>query len=440
MSEFSAYQIIDQKKRGQKLSSSQIQWFINGLQQGEVQDYQASALLMAIYLNGMDPEETYHLTNCMMNSGKTLHFSGQHFIDKHSTGGIGDKTSFILAPIAAACGVKVPMMAGRGLGFTGGTVDKVESIPGFQTEISLKRFTQLVRKNGLALIGQTQEIAPADKKLYALRDVTATIESVPLITASILSKKLAEGTQGIVMDIKVGSGAFMKTSKEATELAQSLLKTSKLFKRKMITVLSNMDQPLGQSIGHSVEIIECVEILKGHLQSDLSELSIVLAAHMIHMAQKADSFAKAKKMAIQSIQDGSALQKFELMIKAQGGKTHFINDYKKLPIAKKKTILRASQSGYLTKIDSRLLGETLIALGGGRVQTSSKLDLSVGLEVLCKTNQPVKKNQALLEIIHHSKQQALVNKLSQTLKKRLFTISTRAVPATPLILKTLKQR
>jgi pyrimidine-nucleoside phosphorylase len=281
---FSAYNIIQKKRDKEKLTKDEITWFIEGLTSGEIADYQMSALLMAIYLNGFDKDETVAITDAMLYSGKVLDFEEQIYIDKHSTGGVGDKTSFIIAPIAAACGVKVPMIAGRGLGHTGGTVDKIESIKGFKTEISLHDFVTLLKERGLVLIGQTSEIAPADKKIYALRDVTATIESIPLITASIMSKKLAEGAKGIVMDVKTGNGAFMAKLSDAKKLAESIRQTGLRFNKNMMTIISDMSEPLGNAVGNSLEIIESIETLKSRGPTDLTELSLSLAGGMVYLA------------------------------------------------------------------------------------------------------------------------------------------------------------
>ena len=272
MPNFSMYEIIDKKKRGKKLSKEEIDWVVQGLMKKKIADYQMTAFLMAIFLKGMTTEETAYLTDAMLYSGKVLSFEGQNVVDKHSTGGIGDKASFILAPIAAACGVKVPMIAGRGLGFTGGTVDKIESVKGFKTNLSLEEFQKRLNKKGIVLIGQTKEIAPADGLIYALRDVTATIDSIPLITASIMSKKLAEGANGIVMDIKSGSGAFMGSISDARKLAKSIIGTAKRFDKKSVALITNMDQPLGNAVGNSLEMIESVEVLKGNGPKDITEI------------------------------------------------------------------------------------------------------------------------------------------------------------------------
>lgn len=292
--QYSAYSIIQKKRDKERLTKEEINWFIEGLTSGSIADYQMSALLMAIYLNGMSIEETAFLTDAMLYSGKVLDFPEQYYIDKHSTGGVGDKASFILAPIAAACGVKVPMIAGRGLGHTGGTVDKIESIKGFKTDISLLEFERLLKERGLVLIGQTKDIAPADKIIYALRDVTATVESIPLITASIMSKKLAEGAKGIVMDIKTGNGAFMSKLSDAKKLAESIRKTGLRFNKNMMTMITDMNEPLGFAVGNSLEIIESIETLKGKGPKDLTDLSVALAGGMVYLAGLAKTLPEGK--------------------------------------------------------------------------------------------------------------------------------------------------
>jgi pyrimidine-nucleoside phosphorylase len=330
---FSAYQILEKKRDAKKLTSDEIKWFIDGLTSGDIPDYQVSALLMAIYTQGMDREETAALADAMLYSGKILDFKDPCAIEKHSTGGVGDKASFILAPMAASCGVKVPMIAGRGLGHTGGTIDKIEAIAGIKTDISLEHFQSLVREVGLAIIGQTKEIAPADGIIYALRDVTATVPSIPLITASIMSKKLASGTNGMVFDIKTGNGAFMKNKTEARKLAKSLMDTGLRFNKSSYALLTNMSEPLGRAVGNSLEIIESIETLKGNGPKDLTDLCIELSACMIHLAGKAKSLPQARKMTKKSLEDGSALEFFRKLIEAQGGDGGVIDSPQKLPLA-----------------------------------------------------------------------------------------------------------
>jgi len=383
--DFSPYKIIQKKRDGEELSSQEITWFIKNYTNEVIPDYQMSALLMAIYLKGMSSKETAALTDAMLYSGKVLDFKDKKVIDKHSTGGIGDKTSFILAPIAAACGVKVPMIAGRGLGHTGGTVDKIESIANFRTALPLEDFSRLLSTVGVVLIGQTADIAPADKKIYALRDVTATVESIPLITASIMSKKLAEGTSGIMMDIKVGSGAFMKTLPRARALARSIQETTLRFKKNITTMITDMSQPLGNAIGNSLEIIESIETLKGKGPRDLTDLSLQLAGGMVYLAGLAKSHKEGVKKAQTALTSGAALSKFKEMIAAQGGDSSVVDDYKKFPVAKCITKVEARTDGYVAAIDGVELGLHCVDLGAGRKQASDKVDYSTGI-IISQTN------------------------------------------------------
>ena len=400
----SAYTIIQKKRDKEKLTKEEIAWFINGLNSGEIADYQMSALLMAIFLNGLDREETAHLTDAMLYSGRVLNFPEQHFIDKHSTGGVGDKASFILAPIAAACGVKVPMIAGRGLGHTGGTVDKIESIEGFKTSLSLDEFERLLKERGLVMIGQTGEIAPADKKIYALRDVTATVESIPLITASIMSKKLAEGAKGIVMDIKTGNGAFMSKLSDAKKLAESIRQTGLRFNKNMMTMITDMNEPLGLAVGNSLEIIESIETLKGKGPKDLTELSVALAGGMIYLAGLAKTHKDGIKKAQASIDDGSALEKFRQMIIDQGGNAKVIDNYDLLPKTEVLLEVKSAKTGFITKMNCTQLGLHCVRLGGGRMKTSDKIDFAVGFILNKKIGEPVKKGETLMTIHCHANQ------------------------------------
>lgn len=413
--ELTAYSIIAKKRDGGQLSKEEINWMISGLINKTVEDYQITALLMAIYLNGMNTEETAALTDAMLFSGKTLKFKGKNVIDKHSTGGVGDKASFILGPIAAACGIKVPMMAGRGLGHTGGTVDKIESIKGFKTALSLDDFQKQLEEHSIVLIGQTKDIAPADKIIYALRDVTATVESIPLITASIMSKKLAEGANGIVMDIKTGEGAFMDKTSEARKLALSLRNTAKRFNKKMITFITDMNQPLGNYIGNSLEIIESIETLKGNGPKDLTEISVKLAGAMIFLGGKAKSQKEGELKAQKAIDDGSALNVFRELVKIQGGDETVIDDYSKLPLASMKTIYKAKSSGYIAKIACKEMGLHCVSLGGGRRKTADLIDLGVGFILKKKVSDIVKKGEDLVEIYHNQDQGEAVKNIMKSL-------------------------
>ncbi len=420
--EHSAYQIISKKRDGKILTATEIKWFIDGLVRGDVADYQMAAMLMAIYLNGFDNDETAALTDAMLYSGEVLRH-GPTAIDKHSTGGVGDKASFILAPLAAACGVDVPMMAGRGLGHTGGTIDKVEAIKGFKTGLNLKEFSRLLEEVGLVLIGQTGEIAPADKKIYALRDVTATVESIPLITASIMSKKLAEGAAGIVMDIKTGNGAFMSTLPKARALAKSLAMTGLRFNRSMMTVISDMNQPLGNAVGNSLEIIESIETLKNRGPKDLTRLSVELAGGMIHLAGLAKTVSAGNARALKALKDGSALEKFRLMIKAQGGDEKVVDDYTRLPLAAHKTEIVAAKSGYVAAMDCKAIGMHCVLLGGGRRKTSDPIDFGVGFVFHKKIGDKIKVNESIATIYHNENQSEQVAAIQSAFNNKDLKIS-----------------
>lgn len=433
MSQLTMYNIIDRKKKGKTLTQEEIKWVIEGFMKGEIKDYQVSALLMAIFLNGMDTDETAHLTDAMLYSGKVLQFSDPTIIDKHSTGGIGDKTSFILGPIASACGVKVPMIAGRGLGFTGGTVDKAEAIPGFQTDLDLEQFQKLLKEKGIVLIGQTEDIAPADKRIYALRDVTATIESIPLITASIMSKKLAEGANGIVMDIKLGNGAFMRSKAQAKKMASSILQTAKRFQKKAVVLITNMNQPLGNAVGHSLEIIESIEVLKGRGPKDLTDLSVALAAHMVHIAGIEPTYAKALKRAKQSIKDETALSKFQELIKNQDGDGEVIDNTSLLPIAPCQTQVYAPFSGYIKSFNTAAIGFLCTELGGGRKVKADIIDFGVGFYFHKKISDRVKLDETVLTIYHNESQLTQVEEMREQFLKKIIKFSKTKIKQPELI-------
>lgn len=430
--EFSAYQIIQKKRDGKRLSKEEIDWIITSLMNGSLAHYQMSALLMAIYIKGMTATETAYLTDAMLYSGKTLSFKGKNVIDKHSTGGVGDKASFILGPIAAACGVKVPMIAGRGLGHTGGTVDKVEAIKGFKTSLTLNKFKSLLEKNNISLIGQTKDIAPADKIIYGLRDVTATIESIPLITASIMSKKLAEGANGIVMDIKTGDGAFMSELSDAKALAKSLRDTASRFDKSMLTMITDMNQPLGNYIGNSLEIIESIETLKGNGPKDLTDLSIKLAGAMIYLGGKAKTLKDGEKKAAASIKNGKALKVFKEMIKSQGGDSKVVHDYSRLPLAKVVTSFKATKSGYIKDIKCKEMGLHCVTLGGGRHKTTDEIDPGVGFVLTKKVSEKVEKGEELVKIYHNKNQQNEVKEIMAALRSEIL-ISKDKVKAPKLV-------
>lgn len=389
-------EIIRKKRDGLELEKTEIQEFIQGLTEGKVADYQASAFLMAVFLKGMTLQETVTLTEAMKKSGTIYDLSRIPGIkvDKHSTGGVGDKVSIILAPLAAACGLKVPMMAGRGLGHSGGTLDKLESIPGFQCSLSKDRFEEILSSVGCAIMGQTEQICPADRKLYALRDVTATVDCLPLIVASILSKKAAEGTDALILDVKAGNGAFMQTRTEAKKLAKTLIQVSRPLGLKTRALITNMDQPLGYAVGNSLEVLECLEILRGEkslfiqphplCSADLKEITIQLCAQMLEVGRKVKTLAEGRKLAHLKLQDGSAYKKFLEMLKAQGVRVHSnASPAPKIPfsvpLSERLTTWTAKKKGYLNWIDTTAIGNLLISMGGGRIRADDKIDHGVGM-------------------------------------------------------------
>jgi pyrimidine-nucleoside phosphorylase len=434
---FNVYSLIDRKKKGEQLTHQEIKWFIQSYTEKKIEDYQMSAMLMAMFIQGMNVQETAALTDAMLESGQQLKFPGKNVVDKHSTGGIGDKASFILAPIASAAGVKVPMIAGRGLGHTGGTVDKVEAIEGFKTALDLKVFSEKLMKEGLVLIGQTPEIAPADRLIYALRDVTATIDSIPLITASIMSKKLAEGANGIVFDIKTGTGAFMRSTKDARALGKSLIATSKRFNKKAVALITDMNQPLGNAVGHSNEIIESIETLKGKGPEDLTQLSLELAAHMIHIGGIEKSYDKSLKKAKEVLYNGKALEEFKKLLKSQGGDASVIDNYSKLPMAQSQTIVKATKNGSLKMFQNEKIGILLIDLGGGRKSKSDIIDHGVGFTFHKKIGDTVKKGEPLMTITHHPHQQQIADSIKTIFIKEVVEISSSKVKKPKLILEQI---
>lgn len=438
MRHFDMYNIIDHKKKGLELSAEEIKWVIDEYMNDTVKDYQMSALLMCFFLNGMSTKETADLTDAMLYSGKTLNFPDKNIVDKHSTGGVGDKTSFIVAPIAAACGVKVPMIAGRGLGHTGGTVDKIEAVPGFKTNLTLEEFKTRLLQDGLVLIGQTSDIAPADKRIYALRDVTATIDNISLITASIMSKKLAEGANGIVMDIKIGNGAFMKNKIEGIKLAKSILATAKRFNKKAVTLITNMNQPLGNTVGHSLELIECIEVLKGRGPKDLIDISLHLAAHMIHIAGVEKTFTKALKKAKLSLSDGSALAVFRKLITDQGGNPGVLTNYQLLDQAECITTILSKKSGYIRGFQTDRIGFMCAELGGGRKVKTDIIDFGVGFDFHKKISDKVNLGDPLVTIYHRKSQTNLVNEMSEEFHSTLIRISKTPIEKPITIYEVLK--
>lgn len=394
------YDIIYKKREGRSLSQEEIEYFVSGYTDGSIPDYQASALLMAIYFQKMSKEETIALTKAMKNSGDVVDLSGIDGVkvDKHSTGGVGDKTTLIVGPLAASCGVPIAKMSGRGLGFTGGTVDKMESIPGFRTTIEAENFISQVNRVGLSVIGQTAHIAPADKKLYALRDVTATVDNLSLITSSIMSKKLASGSDAIVLDVKCGSGAFMENLEAATELGEWMVEIGKADGKKTIAVITDMNQPLGLAVGNSLEVMEAIETLKGKGPSDITELALTLASYMIFAGEKAETQEKGYEMAKEALESGAALKKLAEFIAGQGGDPEVIEDYSLFPRPNCFVEIKASEEGFIHSIEARAIGLASQHSGAGRATKEDQIDLSAGILLHKKVGEAVKADEVLATV------------------------------------------
>ena len=430
-----AVDIIRKKRDGETLTAAEIGAFVEGATTHAWPDYQVSALLMAIVCRGMTAEETAELTAAMVHSGEKLDLADipGAKIDKHSTGGVGDKTSLILAPLAAACGVVVPMMSGRGLGHTGGTLDKLESIPGFRVNLSLKEFRAALAKVGCAMIGQTAEIAPADKVLYALRDVTATVESIPLISASIMSKKIAEGIGGLVLDVKCGRGAFMKTRQDARQLADSLVNIGRAHAVPTQAVLSVMDEPLGRAVGNALEVLEVIWTLQGTGPEDVEQLSVHLAARMVHMAGEAATLAEAEERVREALTSGRGLEKFRAMIAEQGGDPRVIDDPSRLPQAPHFQSVRAPRDGFVTKLDAENVGRAAVLLGAGRNRVDDSVDPAAGVLLLAVRGEEVKARTCLAQLFT-SDPGRLPDALA--LVEKAFTLGDEPPPARDLLLET----
>ncbi len=396
--------LIRKKRDGGELSSDEIQFLVRAYTRDEIPDYQMAAWLMAVLIRGMTGPELSALTGAMLHSGEVLDLSDLPGakIDKHSTGGVGDKTSLIIAPVVAAGGVTVPMISGRGLGHTGGTLDKLQSIPGFNINLSLNEFRRVLKACGCGLIGQTAEIAPADKKLYALRDVTATVESPNLICASIMSKKLAEGIDGLVLDVKTGSGAFMKTEKDSAHLAELMVETGERMGKKMIAFITDMDQPLGLKIGNALEVEECIEVMQGGGPADLREVSVELAAWMFYLADRMPSVDRGRQLASELIANGSALKKFREIVTQQGGDPGVIDDPQRLPQAQHHSPFPSPTSGFVNTIQCEQVGIASLVLGGGREKKEDLIDPAVGLVLHKKVGDPVREHEPLCTIHYDS--------------------------------------
>lgn len=419
--------IIEKKRDGQELTTAEINFFIEGYTKGEIPDYQASALAMAIYFQDMNDRERADLTRAMVESGDTIDLSAIDGVkvDKHSTGGVGDTTTLVLAPLVASLGVPVAKMSGRGLGHTGGTIDKLESIAGFHVELTREQFIDLVNRDKVAVIGQSGNLTPADKKLYALRDVTGTVNSIPLIASSIMSKKIAAGADAIVLDVKTGDGAFMKTQEDAEELAHAMVRIGNHVGRKTIAIISDMSQPLGFAIGNALEVKEAIETLQGKGPKDLTELVLTLGSQMVILAGKAKTSEEAKEMLLDAIHSGKALAKFKEFLANQGGDASIVDDLTKLPQAKYKIELPAKQSGYISRMVADEIGVASMILGAGRATKEDVIDLAVGLVLHKKVGDKVEEGESILTIYSNREN---VENVKQKLYDNIFIADTATAP------------
>ena len=412
-------EIIEKKRDKKELSKEEITYFIEGYTHDKIADYQASALIMAIYLNGMTKQETTDLTIAMANSGEKLDLSSLNevIVDKHSTGGVGDKVSLILLPLVASLGVPVAKMSGRGLGFTGGTVDKLESIPGYQTGINIHNFVQNVEKIGISMISQTLNLAPADKKIYSLRDSISCVESIPLIASSIMSKKIASGAQKIVLDVTCGSGAFMQSKEKAEELAEEMIKIGRLANKETVCVLTNMDEPLGYAVGNSLEVIEAIQSLKGDMPEDVKDVVLELGAYMVKLAGKGENIEENKTRLLKNIENGKAYEKFIQLVENQGGDSSYIKDINQFPKASYIENVYSQKSGYIQSMNAKEVGKIVCDLGAGRIRKEDSIDNAVGIILNKKVSDKVEKEDVLVTIYANSKE-----KLEEAKKKLLEVI------------------
>lgn len=419
--------IIEKKRDGQELTTAEINFFIEGYTKGEIPDYQASALAMAIYFQDMNDRERADLTRAMVESGDTIDLSAIDGVkvDKHSTGGVGDTTTLVLAPLVASLGVPVAKMSGRGLGHTGGTIDKLESIAGFHVELTREQFIDLVNRDKVAVIGQSGNLTPADKKLYALRDVTGTVNSIPLIASSIMSKKIAAGADAIILDVKTGDGAFMKTQEDAEELAHAMVRIGNHVGRKTIAIISDMSQPLGFAIGNALEVKEAIETLQGKGPKDLTELVLTLGSQMVILAGKAKTSEEAKEMLLDAIHSRKALAKFKEFLANQGGDASIVDDLTKLPQAKYKIELPAKQSGYISRMVADEIGVASMILGAGRATKEDVIDLAVGLVLHKKVGDKVEEGESILTIYSNREN---VEDVKQKLYDNIFIADTATAP------------
>jgi pyrimidine-nucleoside phosphorylase len=426
-----AVDIIIKKRDQGELTREEIEFFINGFTTGDIPDYQASAFAMAVVLNGMNPRETTDLTLAMAHSGQMLDLSDvvDLAVDKHSSGGVGDKTTIAVLPIVAACGLPVGKMSGRGLGFSGGTLDKLESIPGYRVDLTTEEFKRQLKEKGIVLTGQSLDLAPADGKLYSLRDVTGTVQSIPLIASSIMCKKLAAGSQAIVLDVKTGLGAFMETLEEARKLAGLMTDIGKLAGREVVALLSDMNQPLGCAVGNSLEVVEAVETLKGGGPADFREHCLHVSAYMLLLGNRAKDLEEGRAMAEKSIADGSALEKFRVLVQAQGGDVSYVDDLSKFPRAKFVEVVKAPRSGFISQVQARSVGEAAVTLGAGRAKKSDPVDHAVGFVIHKKVGDRVEAGEPLFTV-HAEDESRLAEARTAVLAAHSF--SDDAVPPLPL--------
>ena len=415
-------EIIAKKRDKKILNKEEIEYFVNAYTNNEITDYQAAALVMAIYINGMTDEEIVNLTFAMANSGDVLDLSkfGENVVDKHSTGGVGDKVSIILLPIIASLGIPVAKMSGRGLGFTGGTVDKLESIPGYKTNIDIHNFIQNVENIGISMIGQTANLAPADKKIYALRDTISCVESMPLIASSIMSKKIAAGANKIVLDVTVGKGAFMKTKEDAIALSKEMIKIGELTNRETICVLTNMDEPIGHAVGNSLEVIEAINFLKGNMPEDLKQVVLELGSYMIKLAGKGEDIRQNKEKMLENIKNGKAYNKFLELVKNQNGDISYVENTEKFEKAKYITPIIAKENGYIKEINAEQIGKFACSLGAGRIRKEDNIDNTVGVILNKKMASKVKEGD-ILATVYSNKKIEKTNKYNEILN--IFKIS-----------------
>lgn len=428
--------IIAKKRDGNELTREEIAYFVRGFSEGTIPDYQVSAWAMAVTLKGMTEEETSYLTQAMIDSGETLDLSEvvPFAVDKHSTGGVGDKTSLVVLPLVVANGVPVGKMSGKGLSFTGGTLDKMESIPGYRIDLSRDEFLDQLKEIGIVLTGQTHDLAPADGKLYALRDVTGTVPSIPLIVASVMSKKIAAGGDGIVLDVKVGLGAFMRSVEEASELAESMVSIGRSFNKRCVALISDMNQPLGKAVGNSIEVEEAVRTLRGEGPEDFVEHCIVVAAHMLVVAGRCEELIAARELCSKAIADGSGMEKFRTLVQAQGGDVSYVDDLSRLPSAQYVETLKAWETGYLSQVDAHEVGICAMMLGAGRENKGDPIDHAVGIEVHKKVGDRIEIGDLLFTI--HANDEALIATTAERLK-RACLFSKDEVEPLPLIYKTI---